>query len=309
MDATPRWIADLVRLLPIRSQFVVAGNIRDSFLTPYQGATTLAPLLRCLWAHLSLLDYRFLLVFDPVEGLRPYPNEPVAVELATRLFELRLVDGVMPTGPENLIGAMRKVAGLREARCALVVDFASRLTRAPDHLDPGEHRFFVAAERISLAAHPVVPRGTDVATPGGKARFNPVLWLVNRGQDLPSWFTLDSPRVALLTLSLPDYETRLEAARHLGSLFAGYESGSADARAKFAAGFARMTDGLPPGGRWPTSRSSPTAKASRSATSTTPCSATRWVSPRTRGRRTTCASASPAPCRSSRNACAARGRR
>ena len=91
----------------------------------------------------------------------------------------------------------------------------------------------------------MVPRGTDVATPGGKARFNPVLWLVNRGQDLPSWFTLDSPRVALLTLSLPDYETRLEAARHLGSLFAGYESGSADARAKFAAGFARMTDGLP----------------------------------------------------------------
>ncbi len=245
MVATPRWITDLVRLLPIRSQFVVAGNIRDSFLTPYQGATTLAPLLRCLWAQLSLLDYRFLLVFDPVEGLRPYPNEPAAVELATRLFELRLVDGVMPTGPEHLIGVMRKVAGLREARCALVVDFASRLTRAPDHLDPGEHRFFVAAERISLAAHPVVPRGADVAAPGGKARFNPVLWLVNRGQDLPSWLTLDSPRVALLTLSLPDYETRLEAARHLGSLFAGYDAGSVDAQARFAADFARMTDGLP----------------------------------------------------------------
>ena len=38
--------------------------------------TTLAPLLRCLWIHLARLDYRFLLVYDPVEGVRPYPNEP-----------------------------------------------------------------------------------------------------------------------------------------------------------------------------------------------------------------------------------------
>jgi len=245
MDATPRWIRDLARLLPIRSQFVVAGNIRDSFLTPYEQGTTLAPLLRCLWAHLAPLDYRFLLVFDPVEGLRPYPNEPATVELATKLFDLKLADGVMPMSLENLVGVMRKVASQREARCALVVDFASRLTRQPDHLDANEHRFFVAAERISLTAHPIVPKGADVATPNGKARFNPVLWLVNRGQDLPSWLALDSTRVSVLTLGLPDYETRLAAAGHLGNLFAGYEEGTDDARGKFAKDFAQLTDGLP----------------------------------------------------------------
>ena len=244
---TPRWIRDLTRLLPIRSQFVVAGNIRDSFLTPYEQGTTLAPLLRCLWAHLAPLDYRFLLVFDPVEGLRPYPNEPATVELATKLFDLKLADGVMPMSLENLVGVMRKVASQREARCALVVDFASRLTRQPDHLDANEHRFFVAAERISLTAHPIVPKGADVATRNGKARFNPVLWLVNRGQDLPSWLSLDSPRIALLTLGLPDYETRLEAARHLGNLFAGHEEAAEDARAKFGKDFAQLTDGLPLG--------------------------------------------------------------
>jgi ATP-dependent Clp protease ATP-binding subunit ClpB len=243
-DATPRWIRDLSRLLPIRSQFVLAGNIRDSFLTPVEQGRTLAPLLRCLWVHLAALDYRFLLVFDPVEGLRPYPNEPEVVELATRLFELKLADGVMPMSLENLVGMMRKVAGQREARCALVVDFASRLTRQPDHLDANEHRFFVAAERISLTAHPIVPKGADIGSPNGKAHFNPVLWLVNRGQDLPSWLALDSTRVSVLTLSLPDYETRLEAARHVGNLFAGYEEGTDEARAKFAKSFAQMTDGL-----------------------------------------------------------------
>jgi ATP-dependent Clp protease ATP-binding subunit ClpB len=243
-DTTPRWIRDLQRLLPIRSQFVLAGNIRDSFLTPYEAGTTLAPLLRCLWVHLAALDYRFLLVFDPVEGLRPYPNEPEVIELATKLFDLKLADGVMPMSLENLVGMMRKVAGQREARCALVIDFASRITRAPDHLDANEHRFFVAAERISLTAHPIVPKGADIGSANGKARFNPVLWLVNRGQDLPSWLALDSTRVSALTLSLPDYETRLEAARHVGNLFAGYEEGTDEARTKFAKDFAQMTDGL-----------------------------------------------------------------
>jgi energy-coupling factor transporter ATP-binding protein EcfA2 len=245
METTPRWVADLTRLLPIRSQFVLAGNIRDSFVTPLGDATTLAPLLRCLWAHLAALDYRFLLVYDPIDGLRPYPNEPGVVEQATKLFELKLADGAMAMSLENLVGVMRKVSAMREARCALVIDYASRISRQPDRLDAAEHRFFVAAERISLASHPIVPKGADIASPNGKARFNPILWLVNRGQDLPSWLALDSTRVAVLTLGLPDYETRLEAAKHLGNLFPGYEQGDGESHDKFARDFAQMTDGLP----------------------------------------------------------------
>ena len=244
-DLTPRWIRDLVRFLPIRSQFVVAGNIRDTFLTPLESGTTLAPLLRCLWVHLSALGYRFMLVYDPVDGVRPYPNEPGAVEVATESFDLKLTDGAMPMSLENLIGVMRKAAALRDARCLLVVDFASRLARAPDHLDAAEHRFFVAAERSSLAANPIVPKGVQPGTPEGKALFNPILWLVNRPQDLPSWLTLDSTRVSVLTVSLPDFETRMAAAAQLGGIFAGYDAGAADAQHRFAQTFAQLTDGLP----------------------------------------------------------------
>ncbi|HSV19445.1 MAG TPA: AAA family ATPase, partial [Casimicrobiaceae bacterium] len=201
--------------------------------------------LRCLWVHLSALGYRFMLVYDPVDGVRPYPNEPGAVELATESFDLKLTDGAMPMSLENLIGVMRKAAALRDARCLLVVDFASRLARAPDHLDAAEHRFFVAAERSSLAANPIVPKGVQPGTPEGKALFNPILWLVNRPQDLPSWLTLDSTRVSVLTVSLPDFETRMAAAAQLGGIFAGYDAGAADAQHRFAQTFAQLTDGLP----------------------------------------------------------------
>jgi hypothetical protein len=252
MEWTPRWIQDLERQLPIRSQFVVSGNIRDIFLTLLNdGQTlTLAPLIRSLWASLRAQGYQLLLVYDPIDGIRPYPNEPKVVELATKLFDLKLQNGCMPASLESLTDIMKAVSTQREARCALVIDFASRLARQADHLDATEHRFFLAAQRLSLLANPTLIRKdpsatTDSANPVlAKPLFNPVVWLVNRAQDLPSWLTLDSARVASLIIGPPDYQTRQKAAGLLADLFAGFAQSSPEAHEKFRTSFADMTDGL-----------------------------------------------------------------
>ena len=246
MEWTPRWIQDLERQLPIRSQFVVSGNIRDSFLTPLKDgqALTLAPLIRSLWASLSAQGYQLVLVYDPIDGIRPYPNEPRVVELATRLFDLKLQGGSMVASLETLADIMKAVSAQREARCALVVDFASRLARQADHLDATEHRFFLAAQRLSLLANPTLIRGNVPDAVVGKALFNPVVWLVNRAQDLPSWLTLDSARVASLVIGPPDYQTRQKAAGLLADLFSGFAQSTPHTQEKFKASFADMTDGL-----------------------------------------------------------------
>jgi len=247
---TPRWVRDLERLLPIRSQFIVAGNIRDHFLAPLDdGSLTPVPLVRCLWSALQRQDCRFLLIYDPVGGLRPYPNEPPAVELATQLFDLKLQDGAMPMSLDSLSGVMQRLTRMREARCALLVDFASRLVRHPDQLDAGEHRFFLAAERLAVQAVPVMVKNRMPREPGpladNKPRFNPVLWLLNRPQDLPSWFALDNARVESLTVGLPDFETREAAARSYFTLFRQMDEAGPGERDKFARDFAAATEGLP----------------------------------------------------------------
>ncbi len=236
-----RWLGDLQHWLPIRSQFVLSGNIRDSFLTNMPGAptVTLAPLLRCLWNAMAPLGYEFLLVFDPIEGLRPYPNEPAVLTRATQLLDLKLQGGVQPCSLESLTDFMKAVVQQRGVRCALVVDFASRITRQADHLDGTEHRFFLAAQRLSLLANPILASSAPA-----RALFNPVLWLVNRAQDLPSWLTLDSARIASLVVELPDYSTRLQAASLLLDLFPGYAQCDASARDQHAHAFADQTDGF-----------------------------------------------------------------
>jgi len=243
-DFTPRWLRDLDRLLPIRSQYIVSGNIRDSLLTPIGAAQVPVPLLRGLWERLRRNDYRYLLIYDPADGVRVYPNEPAVVELATKVHELKLQDGAngaMPMGLESLTALMKKLVASREARCALVLDFASRLARAPDHLDAGEHRFFLAAEKLSLAASPVIPAN---GVQGGAPLFNPILWLVNRPQDLPSWFALDSERIASLIVGKPDYEAREAAAQQLIRLFPGHAQADDAQRAEAVRRYADGTDGL-----------------------------------------------------------------
>jgi hypothetical protein len=257
-----RWLTDLERLLPIRSQFVVAGSIRDSFLVALDSGPALMPLLRALWERLKANGYGCLLVFDPADGLRVYPDERDVRELAERLFEVKLAGGAQMVSLETLTGVMKKVTAERETRCALVLDFASRLTRHADHLTEAEHRFFVAAEKLSLNAAPMVPRAnkaggavTDVgaATPTTKVDprasalplFNPVLWLVNRVQDVPSWFTLDSDRVASLIIGRPDYEQREAAAIQLAPLFGGYRDAEPAVRMQFLKSFTEGTEGMP----------------------------------------------------------------
>ena len=234
-----RWLSDIARLLPIRSQFVVGGAIRDRFLAELPGGPALVPLLRALWESLRAQGYACLVVFDPADGLRVYPDEREARELAERLFDLKLAGGTQMASLESLTGLMKKLVAERETRCALVLDFASRLARHADRLSDGEHRFFVAAEKLSLNAAPVVPKQG-----GGLPLYNPVLWLVNRVQDLPSWFTLDSDRVASVIIGKPEYETREAAAQQLAPLFGGYRDAAPAVRAQFLKAFAEGTEGM-----------------------------------------------------------------
>ena len=71
----PRWINDIERLLPIRSQFILTGNIRDVFLTPSAEGAYLSPLLSCLATFLEREGFQFVLIYDRIDGIRVLRKE------------------------------------------------------------------------------------------------------------------------------------------------------------------------------------------------------------------------------------------
>lgn len=60
----PKWIEDIDRLLAIRPQFVLSGNIRDRFLTPTQSGLSLASVIPCLWALCAGKGFKCLLIYN-----------------------------------------------------------------------------------------------------------------------------------------------------------------------------------------------------------------------------------------------------
>src|SRR5512139_2579989 len=157
----PKWLADLDRLIAIRSHFVLSGNIRDTFLIDLGAAPTLAPIMRSLWLRMKERGYAFFLVWDRVDGISVYPKEAAAQREASSLLGLKLKDdGTMAASLDALYEVMKRAVALREARTAVVIDFASRIATNLQHPNADEQRFFVGCEKLSLQAAPVIPKRT-----------------------------------------------------------------------------------------------------------------------------------------------------
>lgn len=238
----PRWVSDIERLLPIRSQFILTGNVRDVFLTPSGTESYLAPLLSCLWTFLEREGYQFVIVYDRIDGVKVFPQTTVAQDNAAKLLGVKLHDGVMPVNLDTLESIARKAVTLRDVRVGVVIDYASRLTTTPQAPEANEYKFFAAMEKLSLVANPVIQKTEQPKTM--RPLFNPVFWMLNRGQDIPSWFSLDSERIASITVVRPEYETRLSAAAVLAPKFQGRDSALDESRSAFVTSFADGTDGM-----------------------------------------------------------------
>ncbi len=230
----PAWLRELQTALSVNSQLVLYGNIRDSFLRPAGQGWELPRVHDYLAWTLARSGYRFLVVIDAVAGIRIVPD----TDETQRAF-------VDLTGHKPKMGKpeLKRVAELLEAvveakgRCAVLVDYASRIVLDPARLDPAEHLFFATCERLSHRAELHAPDGASPL-------YNPVIWLVNNDRDLPVWLTAGNDAIRKIALPLPDFGARRTAARWLAQVLPGYADASEETRSELPTRLAEQTQGL-----------------------------------------------------------------
>lgn len=220
----PRWLRDLLRFIPLKSQFVLSGNVKDlqtQEVTP--GVVAAAPLLSVLAAELTAAGYGRVLLYDPVTGFRVFGTDGTDSEADGVLQSYGLVpaNGAAPAGPDLLAASLERVVTGEGPPTAVIVDFASRLLSRADHLSPAEQQLFTRALVLSQTSRPR-PVGPD-RTP----MFNSVLWVVDKEGDLPDWLVVDNPRLRHIPISRPDRSARRAVASSLlRSLPGGREADS-----------------------------------------------------------------------------------
>lgn len=238
----PAFVRELDATLSVHSQYILSGNLYDTFLVQGDEAATLMPLHDLLWEALHASGFACLLVYDPVDGLRVFPDTDDEIGDAATAAARTLL-GDLKDGKPSLEALAKHLTSVvrpsEPIRAAFVLDSASRIATGPSDLDPAERDFFRFCEKLSRTANPVYVEGVRP-----KPLYNPVLWLVERPGDLPPWLTAGNENIREITVPRPHLGDRQETARLLARAF-GVADVSADPVATEACdAFAEQADGL-----------------------------------------------------------------
>ncbi|MEQ4922292.1 AAA family ATPase [Proteus hauseri] len=238
----PRWLRDLLRFIPLKSQFVLFGNVRDLQASEIQpNIVTPLPFNQTLYNSLYEIGYVHIITYTPMTGFQWIANPSQTLQDGVLLMQqLGLtVTGDRASGNiDSLNSVLEKWQTVTEQPIALCIDFASCLLSHRDNLTPAEHSLFTRALVTSHQAK---------ARPAGKNNqpfFNSIFWIVDKETDLPDWFTVNNPRLRAISVAKPDSQTRRILTPSLLMSFIGYQQLPDNEKETLLNDFIDETEGL-----------------------------------------------------------------
>lgn len=238
----PRWLRDLLRFIPLKSQFVLFGNVRDlqaSEIAP--NIITPLPFNQTLYNSLYEVGYVHIITYTPLTGFQWVANPTQSLQDGAMLMQqLGLtVTGDRASGNiDSLNSLLEKWQTITGQPIALCIDFASCLLSHRDNLSPAEHSLFT---RALVTSHQAKARPTGEHN---QPFFNSVFWVVEKETDLPDWFTVNNPRIRAIPVAKPDSQIRRALAPNLLVSLAGFSSLIESEKESLLNDFIDETEGL-----------------------------------------------------------------
>lgn len=238
----PRWLRDLARFLPLKSQFVLSGNIRDlQAVSVAEGVVTSLGFNQTLARRLRVSGYAHVFQFDPLRGFQTLAAPGESTESGDQLlgtFGLTVSNGRAVASIDLLGQVMERLVAYQTSPVALIVDFASRLAARVDSLNAVEQQLFTTA---SVLSHRVKSRPTGEQ---GHPLYNTIIWIVEKEGDLPDWLLVNNPRIRHIPVAKPDAYIRRALAPALLKPLSGANEASGEDMARATGEFVDGTEGL-----------------------------------------------------------------
>lgn len=212
-DIKPKWQKELESFKGIKSTFIIEGNIND--LYPFYENGTIVNYIELDWLLMKTfkdffenkneekIKYDFVFC-NPVLG---FYNRSIKDNVADILKKYDNSKNSIFSSRENLnykINDIEKfseivknvVMAKGENPVAVVVNFAARYISSPNSLETSENNMFINLLEASIRA-----RMTN-------GYVNTLILVVEKFNDLPSWFYYNNPNVRTITIPNPDKNMR-----------------------------------------------------------------------------------------------------
>lgn len=209
----PKWTRELQRFLAIKPQFIYWGNCYDVYPIDIGGSITPLRLTDYLSVILSNEDYKVVLHYEPIVGFSVLHGDPDSVKSA-------IGETIDPQRPlKASLGSAadmisRSIAN-KNVSSAIIITFASRLPDiAKQEID---EFYYMMARQCHIAEQRKMPECEYL-------RFNPVIWMLDKENDIPAWYTVDNPKAKVISIPKPDFAVRRTIIESLSPSIPGYQS-------------------------------------------------------------------------------------
>ena len=212
-DKKPKWQKEIESFKGIKSTFIIEGNINDIY--PYYDEKdqlnyyNLDSLLMKLFKIEELtveavtkLEYNFVFC-NPVLGF--YNKKSSVPEIlkdfdeANNIFKNDGRESYKVDDIEKLSVIIKEaLTTKKEKPITIVMNFAARYISSPTSLDSCENNMFINLFEASMNAKAI------------KGYSNTLILVVEKFNDLPSWFYYNNPNVRTITIPNPDKNIRLD---------------------------------------------------------------------------------------------------
>src|SRR5574344_1323948 len=208
--STPKWHRELDVFKKIKPLILMEGNILDKYIYPddndYASCGELLDINGYLYAFYKNLGYDHVIFFNAINGF--YNNIsgaedeiPSFAELTNKEVENDRIPAVFAgrgdVASEIILNALTQ----KGKSVVVIMDFASRVIAAPTGISIDEVQSFT---RLQLA---VLDSVSDI---GPNKLKNTLVMLVNKVNDLPTWFYLNNPMSKIINVLPPDKDERLD---------------------------------------------------------------------------------------------------
>ena len=242
----PKWSRELVRFLPSKSQFILWGNVHDVYPLRWQGAVATFRMADLLAAVLREQGCSLIVRYEPLVGFSIMSGgDDGQADVLAQLTGLDCRSGAAQADLSKAAQAIEALVMARDARCAVLLDFASRIPDLCSGSGNDVEAFFYRMFRLMGDAAPKLPRDAGAA-PGvlPTPLFSPVIWILDKENDLPSWYALNGARLRSLPIPKPGHDVRRFIVESIAPRMDGWDDMDEASRHEAMQLFVSQTTGL-----------------------------------------------------------------
>lgn len=231
MNSTLKWQKELEIFNDIKTSFILEGNIYDIYPNETEYGLNFCEIDEYLNSYLKKIGFSKVIFFDPLHGFYNRFEEIAIDNIFSKCgCDIKKISkeknnylGITyrncTNGSNeeqsiiNWASEMIKESMTSDLLIAFVMSFASRYCDMPDSLAEEERYSFLNIMYGSLNAHRV--------NENGLLKKSVVFMIVDKLNDVPSWFFINNPYFKNISIPLPDSELRRQFINYIQEDFVG----------------------------------------------------------------------------------------